>query len=41
MFSSMAFFTTKIVYKDEALRCIYKAIEIDEKDLDYALSKDY
>jgi hypothetical protein len=36
---NMTFFRTEVVNKDEALRCINKAIEIDEKDLDYTLSK--
>ncbi|MGI0051839.1 MAG: hypothetical protein ACRD8K_08890 [Nitrososphaeraceae archaeon] len=35
----MTFFRTVVVNKDEVLRCINKAIEIDEKDLDYTLSK--
>ena len=33
------FIRTEVVNEDEALRCINKAIEIDEKDLDYTLSK--
>jgi hypothetical protein len=36
---NMTFFRTVVVNKDEVLRCINKAIEIDEKDLDYTLSK--
>jgi hypothetical protein len=36
---NMTFFRTEVVNKHGALRCINKAIEIDEKDLDYTLSK--
>jgi hypothetical protein len=35
----MTFFRTEVVNEDEALRCINKVIEIDEKDLAYTLSK--
>ena len=34
-------FRTEVVNEYEVLRCINKAIEIDEKDLDLTLSKDY
>jgi hypothetical protein len=34
-------FHNRIVNEYDSLRCINKAIEIDEKDLDYTLSKDY
>ena len=37
----MTFFRTEVVNEDEALGCINNAIEIDEKDLDYTLIKDY
>ena len=36
---NMTFFRTEVVNEDEALGCINKAIEIDEKDLDYTLIK--
>ena len=36
---NMTFFRTEVVNEDEVLRCINKAIEIDEKDPDYTLSK--
>jgi hypothetical protein len=38
---NMTFFRTEVVNEDEALRCINNTIEIDEKDLDYTLIKDY
>ena len=36
---NMTFFRTEVVIEDEALGCINNAIGIDEKDLDYTLSK--
>jgi len=36
---NVTFFRTEVVNEDEALRCINKVIEIDEKDLAYTLSK--
>ena len=36
---NMTFFRTEVVKKEEALRCINKTIEVDEKDLTYTLSK--
>ena len=36
---NVTFFRTEVVNKEEALRCINKVIEIDEKDLAYTLSK--
>ena len=36
---NVTFFRTEVVKKEEALRCINKTIEIDEKDLAYTLSK--
>ena len=36
---NVTFFRTEVVNEDEALRCINKVIEIDEKDLAYTLLK--
>ena len=38
---NMTFFRTEVVNEDEVLGCINNAIEIDEKDLDYTLIKDF
>ena len=34
-------FSQQSINEYDSLRCINKSIEIDEKDLDYTLSKDY
>jgi len=36
---NMKFLRTEVVNKDKVSRCLNKAIEIDEKNLDYTLSK--